>query len=255
MLTATPWYYLPQFRPARLQDCVLWLESDSFHGGIWRNLIPNSANTSHGTAHGGVGLSTWHPQFAPALEFYAGDDYVDLPLDIVFDDEMSIEILFELYDDTDRGRAIGSQHSSGCNYEFRTWTGGNKSFYLYVGDGSDAYPVMFYLDDWYNKTHVVWMWKYDGDTDQTTLKAYKNGVFKDSNMFNGKAQLPNLALRLGRWNDQGMNGKIYLARFYHKVLSDDEISDLANGYGLTTLSYPNHVLVSKYVTPAPVVIV
>jgi len=38
-------------------------------------------------------------------------------------------------------------------------------------------------------------------------------------------------------------------------LSNDEISDLANGYGLTTLSYPNHVLVSKYVTPPPVVIV
>jgi len=71
----------------------------------------------------------------------------------------------------------------------------------------------------------------------------------------GMIKLPDLNLRLGHYKTYGMKGKIYLARFYHKVLSNDEISDLANGYGLTTLSYPNHVLVSKYVTPPPVVIV
>ena len=93
MLTATPWYYLPQFRPARLQDCVLWLEPDSFNGGIWRNLAPNYTDRNHGTAHGGVGLSSWHPQFPPAPIFYGDDEFVEVPDDDSLDitDAITIE--------------------------------------------------------------------------------------------------------------------------------------------------------------------
>ena len=153
--TTIPWYYLPQFRPVRLQDCVFWLESDSFNGGIWRNLIPNSANTSHGTAHGAVGLSTWHPQFAPALEFHAGDDYIDLPLDIVFDDEMSIEIVFEFYDRTDGGRLIGSQGDNDKE-EIRTYvTAPPTSLGLIVGNGNNYASVYEYID-FFEKYHFIW---------------------------------------------------------------------------------------------------
>ena len=216
------YHLLPQFRPARLQDLVLWYEPWSFRGRTWRNLAPCYSGRNHGTAHGGVGLSTWHPQFAPALEFHAGDDdYVDLPLDIVFDDEMSIEIVFELYDYTDNGRVIGSQHSSGSSYEFRTFTSGSKNFYFYVNGGS--IHVKFSLDRWYDKTHGVWTWKYDSGSNQTTLKAYKDGVYKSSTTLSGKIYLPNLNLRLAHWRTGGMKGKIYLARFYHKVLSENEI--------------------------------
>jgi len=214
-------------------------------------------DTSGNNNHGDIVNAVWSSdgRYAYSLEFSAEDDYVELPLDIVFDDEMSIEILFELYDNTDAGRVIGSQHSGGEYYEIRTYIAPSKSFHLFVGNGSGNHHVGFYLDDWYDKTHTVWTWKYDSGTNQTTLKGYKDGEYKQSNTFSGKVQLPNVNLRLGHWKIQGMNGKIYLARFYHKVLSDDEISDLANGYGLTTLSYPNHVLVSKYVSPPPVVIV
>jgi len=77
MYATIPWYYLPQFRPARLQDCVLWLESDSFSGGIWHNLAPNYSNENHGTAYGGIGFSLWHPQFVSAPLFDGVDDYID----------------------------------------------------------------------------------------------------------------------------------------------------------------------------------
>ena len=214
-------------------------------------------DTSGNNKHGDIINAIWSSdgRYAYSLEFSAEDDYVDLPLDIVFDDETSIEIVFEIYDNTDAGRVIGSQHSSGGNYEFRTWVSSSKNFVFYVGNGSNAYIVNFYLDDWYDKTHVIWRWKYDSDSGNTTLKAYKNGEYLSSKTFDGKVQVPDLNLRLAHYYSQGMKGKIYLARFYHKALSDDEISDLANGYGLTTLSYPNHVLVSKYVSPPPVVIV
>jgi len=223
MLTATPWYYLPQFRPARLQDCVFWLESDSFNGGIWRNLVPRYSDTNHGIAYGGVGLSTWHPHANPIPEFHAEDDYIDLPMDIVFDDEMSIEIVFELYDDIDNGRIIGSQHSGGDHYQIRTYVTSTKKFYFTIANGSTIFDVSFYLDDWYDKTHGVWTWKYDSGTDQTTVKAFKDGEYKNMITFDGKVQLPDINLRLAHYLSFGMNGKIYLARFYHKVLSEDEI--------------------------------
>jgi len=214
-------------------------------------------DTSGNNKYGEIVNAVWSSdgRYAYSLEFNAGDDYVDLPLDIVFDDEMSIEILFELYDNNDYGRIIGSQHSSGGYYEIRTYAASTKELSFLVGNGSSTYYAPFTLDDWYDKTHGIWTWKYDSSTNKTTLKSYKDGVYKNMKTFDGKVQLPNVNLRLGRWKPYGMKGKIYMARFYHKVLSDDEISDLANGYGLTTLSYPNHVLVSKYVTPAPVVIV
>ena len=214
-------------------------------------------DTSGNNKHGDIVNAIWSSdgRYAYSLEFSAEDDYVDLPIDIMFDDMMSIEILFEVYDATDNSRLIASDHTGGTYSEFRAYGVSTKQFYFIVGNGSATYNVYFYLDDWYDKTHGVWTWKYDSDADETTLKAYKDGIYKDSNVFSGKVIVPNSKLWLAHWGSLGLNGKIYMARFYHKILSDDEISDLANGYGLTTPSYPNHVLVSKYVTPAPVVIV
>ncbi len=214
-------------------------------------------DTSGNNKHGDIINAIWSSdgRYAYSLEFSAEDDYVDLPLDIVFDDEMSIEIMFELYDYTDAGRVLGSKHSNGDSYEIRTLAGSDKNFNFYFGNGSNIYKVNFYLDDWYDKTHGVWTWEYDSGADQTIVKAYKDGIYKQSKTVSGKIKLPDLYLRFGCYYGLGFKGKIYLARFYHKILTDDEISDLANGYGLTTLSYPNHVLVSKYFSPPPVVIV
>jgi len=217
------YYLLPEFTPARLQDLVLWFEPASLRGNTWCNLAPCYSGCNDGTAYGAVGLSSWHPQFAPALEFYAEDDYIDLPLDIVFDDEMSIEILFELYDYTDNGRVLGSQHSNGNYYEIRAGAISTKTFFLYVSNGNNTIGTSFYLDDWHTKTHGVWTWKYNNDTNWTTFKSYKDGEYEETKTFSGKVQLPDVNLRLGHWKTYGMKGKIYLVRFYHKVLSNDEI--------------------------------
>ena len=199
-------------------SCVLWLDSRYFSESKWWD---RSKYNNDGIVHKAVFKED-------AFEFNAGDDYIDLPIDIVFDDEMSIEIVFELYDDTDAGRVIGSQHSSGSNYELRTYIQNSNLLYFFVGNGSSTPNVYFYLDNWFDLTHGIWTWEYDSGADETTLKAYKDGTYKSSIIFDGKVQLPNINLRLGHWeNTLGMNGKIYLARFYHKVLSDDEIKLLA----------------------------
>jgi len=212
-------------------------------------------DTSGNNNHGDIVNAVWSSdgRYAYSLEFSAEDDYVDLPIDIVFDDEMSIEMVFELYDRTDASRMLGSSGDND-NEELRTYVSPDTFLALYLPDGSSTHQIFVKIG--YNiKFGFVWTWKYDDGTGKTTHKVYKNGDFYSSLSFDGKVFLPKYNLRLGHWQSYGMKGKIYMARFYHKVLTDDEISDLANGYGLTTPSYPNHVLVSKYVTPAPVVIV
>ena len=212
-------------------------------------------DTSGNNNHGDIVNAVWSSdgRYAYSLEFSAGDDYVELPLDVVFDDETSIEVEFQIYDDTENGRVLGSRHSLGNKYEMRSYTGPGIH-YFGVSNGDTTVYVDFDFD-FYDKVHGIWTWEYSDVDDETTLKAYKDGGYESTNSLAGKVKLPDIYMRLGHWHDLGLNGKIYMARFYHKILTDDEISDLANGYGLTTPSYPNHVLVSKYVTPAPVVIV
>jgi len=201
-------------------SCVLWLDSRYFSESYWWD---RSKYNNDGVVHKAV----WKED---AFEFNAGDDYIDLPLDVVFDDEMSIEIVFELYDVSDAGRVIGSQHSNGGYYEFRVGITTEQILFFYVGIGSSV-PYVSFLYDWYDKTHGVWTWKYDDSTGKTTLRGYKDGEHKQSKTFDGKVQLPDLNLRLGHWKTYGMKGKIYMARFYHKVLSDDEIKTLATMEG------------------------
>ena len=214
-------------------------------------------DTSGNNKHGDIINAIWSSdgRYAYSLEFSAEDDYVDLPIDIVFDDEMSIEILFELYDDTDAGRILAAEGDDPIE-ELRHNIPPLKPEELHfdITNGS-AYCGVYFIIEYNKRYHGVWTWEYNEAQNKTTLKCYRNGSFKDSRTMDNKMFLPKYNLRLAHWRTYGMNGKIYLARFYHKVLTDDEISDLANGYGLTTLSYPNHVLVSKYVSPPPVVIV
>jgi len=73
------YHLLPQFRPARLQDLVLWYEPWSFRERTWHNLAPCFSDRNHGTAYGDIGLSTWHPQFAPAPTFYGSSQYIKVP--------------------------------------------------------------------------------------------------------------------------------------------------------------------------------
>ncbi|MCD6137167.1 MAG: hypothetical protein J7J91_01070, partial [Deltaproteobacteria bacterium] len=84
-------------------SCMLWLDSRHFSESYWWD---RSKYNNDGVVHKAV----WKED---AFEFNAGDDYIELPLDVLFDDEMSIEIIFEMYDDSDYGRILGSSHSSG----------------------------------------------------------------------------------------------------------------------------------------------
>jgi len=221
--------------PARPQDLVLWFEPWSYNGGIWRNLAPNYTDRYHGIKRDDVGRFTWYPRSPPALQFYAEDEKIDLPLEVLFDDEMTIEIVFTLYDSTDYGRVLGSEHSAGNKSEIRSYTAPGKHF-LGVSNGSSTYYVWFKLD-FFEKVHGTWTWQYDSSADETTFKGYKNGEYADVQVFSGKVILPNQRLTLGHWRTLGMRGEIYLARFYHRVLSEPEI---AYNYTHSPIYYVTH---------------
>jgi len=168
------YYLLPEFTPARPQDLVLWLEPASFRGNTWYNLAPNYSDRNHGTAHGGVGLSTWHPQFPPAPTFYGIDEYIDCgnndSLDIT--DAGTLMCWFK----TTRNNAIQgliSKQESGLGYEtpyaLRLL---DDQFMVRLGDGSDLQNVEYTgveINKWY---FFVGAW--DGDK----VKLYVNGELK-----------------------------------------------------------------------------
>ncbi len=52
-----------------------------------------------------------------------------------------------------------------------------------------------------------------------------------------------------------LDGIVDDVRIYNKALNSSEISDLYNHYGYTTLNYPSKVLVRKYTSPEPTVII
>ncbi|MFH7880793.1 MAG: LamG domain-containing protein, partial [Candidatus Aenigmatarchaeota archaeon] len=51
------------------------------------------------------------------------------------------------------------------------------------------------------------------------------------------------------------NGTIDEVRIYNRTLTAEEISDLYNNYGYSTLNYPGRTLVRKYSYPEPTIII
>jgi len=244
MLTATPWYFLPQFRPARLQDCVLWLESDSFSGGIWRNLAPNYSDRNHGTAHGGVGLFTWHPQFPPAPTFDGVNDYVEVPDDDSLDitDAITIELWTKI-DDASSDIATNQYWISKGTGAYNDAVNNTYLFYI-VNAGSDPTGyndfIRFTLSDgssFYNtylssklrmnafgpnkRYHLVATW------DGAKMKIYKNGVhISDADKsFSGSINSLSANLNIGRHTDgtRYFDGTTPLVRIYKAALTPAEV--------------------------------
>ena len=216
--TTTPWYYLPQFRPVRLQDCVLWLESHSFNAGIWRNLAPNFSDRNHGMASGGVGLHTWHPLFAPTPTFYGDDEYVDcgsddsLKLGLAGSNGLSLEA-WVIPGSTAITDAVIVKNGSlkyGLTYHNAT------NLYFYITTGSNGVALQLSYDVLH---HVVGTW--DGTTNTNGMKLYFDGVLvrqKTSKYDSTGATGPVL---VGGTNS--FDGPIPAVRIYKGPLSPAEI--------------------------------
>jgi len=222
MSAAVPWYYLPQFRPARLQDCVLWLESDSFSGSIWRNLAPSYTDRNHGAAGGGVGLSTWHPQFSPAPTFYGDDEHLDVPDDDSLDatDAVTIEAWVNgVYSGASKGLLDKGNSASAklVNY-YAYFNSGQGRFY--IGDGTNYNSVFTsQLTDyqWYHITFTL---------DADYLESSVNGEFCEQTERTINPQPNNQNLLVGTLTTAPrflFHGIIPLVRIYKAALTPAEV--------------------------------
>jgi len=219
MLTATPWYFLPQFRPARLQDCVLWLESDSFNGGIWRNLAPNYSYTNHGTTFGGVGLSSWHPHFPPAPVFYGVGERVDCGTDQSLRPQtLTWELWFKRNSPTDDDYDELLRNSYYKNRIIIDNTNGYLYFELVDIDDGAHWCVSYVTPEDYVLYHVA------GTYDGAYQKIYVNGEFRNS-IYVGKEILYKsgpLTVGYGALS-RAFNGIIPLVRIYKAALTPAEV--------------------------------
>jgi len=222
MLAATPWYLLPQFRPARLQDCVLWLESDSFSGGIWRNRAPSYTDRNHGIAHSGVGLFTWHPQFPPAPIFYGDDEYVEVPdsdsLDIT--DAITVEVWLKHFSRTDPNPRIVVKQPVNDAYLMWFENANDRIGFRMKRESDLAQNTAF-------ASHIpdnIWH-HFVGTYDGTDIKIYKDVIPKETVNFPGTIHTTDGNLVIGGKQDgnQQLYGIIPLVRIYKAALTPAEI--------------------------------
>jgi len=202
------YHLLPQFMPARLQDLVLWYEPWSFRGRTWRNLAPNYSDRNHGTAHGGVGLSSWHPRFSPAPTFYGNDDYVELPSHITTAKTQEGWFYF-----TQLASAEGS-----WKYLFNNLYQHSINNYLYFIGTHDYFAWVPSSNTWY---HIVIT--YTDPSNTNTAKLYINGAYtKSISQQSGEHDIDSI-YRISSPSSNSFNGIILLVRVYKAALTPAEV--------------------------------
>jgi len=215
------YHLLPQFRPARLRDLVLWYEPWSFRGRTWRNLAPCYSDRNHGTAYGGVGLSTWHPQFPSAPTFYGVDEGIEVPDDesLSISDYLSIEAWINCHNATTIkwGRTILRKE---YNYILAVKDSGNGPQFRFYLWGLEANAILSSFPFSLNElTHVV------ATYDKSKMKIYLNGVPSNARDFSQTLRTSDFILGIGKeigdstWYD----GIIPLVRIYKAALTPAEV--------------------------------
>jgi len=215
------YYLLPEFTPTRLQDLVLWFEPASLRGNTWYNLAP-CYNRNHGTIFGGVGLSTWHPQFSPAPTFDGFDGYVKVPDS---DNLVTTAITIEAW------------MNSNLLGEFRGIVFKGQAWMFREGAANGTVQAHVYVDDgWRGITSIgtytphVWSYAvmtYDSNTRE--LAVYVNNVSRSRTLsgLNSYTINPSGAnIFIGTdtaYGDIYFNGSIPLVRIYKVALTPTEI--------------------------------
>jgi len=198
-----------------------------------------SGNDYHGTIYGAKWVDG---KFGKALEFDGVDDYVDLGPGSRYNSAngaFEAWVLADVLGDDDR--LIEDRDGAPEYMQGGSWNAGTISFYItdnHVDAGGLSTGV------WY---HVVFVWGSEG------MKLYINGELKDTDPYTGSWESSkNMEIAGdGGFANQRWNGKVDEVRFYNRILTPEEISDLYNNYGYTTTNYPGKVLVKKYTEPEP----
>ena len=216
------YYLLPEFTPARLQDLVLWFEPASFRGNTWYNLAPNYSDRNHGTAHGGVGLSSWHPLFPPALTFDGVDDYVKVPdsnsLDIT--NEITIEAWVKPEGDfSDLIYPIIVRKTGAYSLRY-SHDNGNLIGQLWIGGG--VISTYSLTDAWDTTKWTHFIFVYDGEY----LRLYRDGSEAipprpQTGSINVVAN--NLGVGANGEGNLNLSAFIYVIRIYKAALTPTEI--------------------------------
>jgi len=216
------YYLLPEFTPARLQDLVLWFEPGSFRGNTWYNLALNYSDRNRGTAHGDVGLSSWHPLFPPTPTFYGDDEYVKVPNDDSLDvtDKLTLEVWVNLQEQNSGGlilKQIAGKTSQYALYINRD----NLTFNFYTYPSGSINNLISTISLTKGKFyHIVAILGENGK------KLYINSELDNSNGLAGTQRRP---FPFGIGGDPSnapnreLNGSIPLVRIYKAVLTPTEI--------------------------------
>jgi len=247
-----------------------------FDEGSGTTVKDTSGNNHNGT----INSATWvDGKFGEALNFDGSNDYVDLGdiLDDVFagaDKKFSFSLWVKPASEMTNNFMIAKCADTACSEDqrqflFRLYN--NKPAFLYycARDASTYRGVLGStpitdLNKWY---HLVMT--YDGSVDTNDgldrVKIHVDGATESTSLHLSRGTLgaiQNGTAHLGigkHLSSSGtncgssfyFNGIIDEVRIYNKVLTADEISDLYNNYGYTTISYPGKVLVRKRTDPEP----
>ncbi|RKY41676.1 MAG: hypothetical protein DRP85_05465 [Candidatus Makaraimicrobium thalassicum] len=234
----TPWYLHPAFRPARLQDLVLWVNPSSVHGTTWQNLAPRYSNVNHGRIIGAQVGELLHPSgvFGSALYFNGQNAYVDCgqgeSLNIT--DAITIEAWVkpnvpasvQSGDIVDKG---DYSTESGYRFCFDHGEGMDNQFFLNWNPGTAkalwSPDEAVKVGEW---NHLVGVYVHNVGN-----RLYVDGELVASNSVSGDITPNSLRLKIG----DGFNGTIDEVRIYEAALSPAEVT---HNYTHSPIYYMQH---------------
>ena len=215
--------------------------------GSWHMDEGTGDTTKDTSGYGNDGTitgATWGDGYYGKALHYDGDDYVNCGNAEVLDNTQPIavemRVLFESLPDA-YVYLVDKYQAAYKGYRLREEkTTGYITFLIY--DGSAEYYILsntkVTTNEWY---HIVS--GYDG----ADLHIYLNGTSDASKSVNITRAYGTSDLRLGN-SHVGYQDEV---RIYNRFPTAEEIVDLANYYGYTTVNYPGKVLVRKWADPMP----
>jgi len=213
------------------------------------------AHDTGGSNNNGMisGASWIDGKFGKALNF-SGYDYVDCGNDASLNitDKITLEVWVKKGADLGNlNHWIFGKSAANAIHGYALYYGYGTDFYFCLGDGTNYHQTEYYIPSNPGQWH-----HFVGTYDGSQQKLYDNSNLVRTLEWTGAIDPGTSNVKIGYFgNWDRFNGVIDEVRIYNRDLIEDEISDLYNYYGYTTLNYPGKVLVRKYVFPEPSVII
>ena len=224
---------------------------DEGYGGY---VYDSSGNSNTGTI---VNAGWTDGKFGKALAFDGSTAYVNVgnpsSLNQAFSHlSVAAWVKFDSFTDSNENIAVSKDGDDGRSWDIGVLGSSHSAFMcVFTSDGyacSDSGTTLT-TDVWYFLAGV-----YDG----SNVKIYVNNTLEDTDNLTGTVNTNPTDVFFARRAYSGLeswvDGIIDEVLIIDKALSTEEISDLYNYYGYTTINYPGRVLIRKYVYPEPTII-